>query len=246
MVLGWLTFEGLVVAGTGLAGVPQDRRDRGVATLARQVLVLVDSPSPPLARRAVSPPSVVAAADRSVGPPTSREALVVAAIELFSRDGPASVSVRDVAELAGVNQGLIYRHFGSKDALLAEAIERASTDLILASRSADGFDFDAVSWLLHHSSPVPRLLARTLADDVDIAAIREEYPVFDRLHAVIERRSTRRADPESFDSRLVVAATAAMALGSALWGEHLRPGLGLSGSAAIEAAVADIARWLAT
>ena len=90
--------------------------------------------------------------------------MLQSAIELFAASGPASVSVRDVARHAGVNQGLIYRHFGSKDARLAEAIQQGRSDLFPAAGAAGGFDLDAMSQLLHHGSPAPRLIARTLVD----------------------------------------------------------------------------------
>lgn len=50
--------------------------------------------------------------------------LVEAAGILFAERGPASVSVRDIAEKARVNHGLIFRHFGSKEGLLKEVMRR--------------------------------------------------------------------------------------------------------------------------
>ncbi|MFO7557486.1 MAG: helix-turn-helix domain-containing protein, partial [Desulfobacterales bacterium] len=44
-------------------------------------------------------------------------ALIRAAAELFSEKGVEAVSLRKIAVRAGVNHGLIHRHFGSKEAL---------------------------------------------------------------------------------------------------------------------------------
>ena len=67
----------------------------------------------------------------SAAPPASkargreevRAAVLAAAGELFAERGPSAVSVRDIASLAGVNHGLIHRHFGSKEGLLRETLE---------------------------------------------------------------------------------------------------------------------------
>ncbi|MEZ5144312.1 MAG: helix-turn-helix domain-containing protein [Acidimicrobiales bacterium] len=152
--------------------------------------------------------------------------------------------MRDVARHAGVNQGLIYRHFGSKEALLAEAIEQGLARLFPAALAAEGFDFDEVSWLLHHGSPGPRLIARTLVDDIDIATVRRRYPVLRRLLEAYDHVPSGAGPGDLSDPRVAVTATGAMALGSAVWGAHLRPVLGLSERDGIEAAVADLARLL--
>ena len=50
-----------------------------------------------------------------------QEKILQAALELFARDGFKTTSTSKVAKLAGVSEGLIFRHFGNKDGLL-EAI----------------------------------------------------------------------------------------------------------------------------
>jgi AcrR family transcriptional regulator len=52
----------------------------------------------------------------------TRAALLAAARELFATAGYDGTTVRAVAERAGVNQALLFRHFGSKDGLFAEAV----------------------------------------------------------------------------------------------------------------------------
>lgn len=53
---------------------------------------------------------------------TSHERIRDAALELFSRHGASSVTLRDVAQTAGVSVGLVQHYFGSKDRLI-EAID---------------------------------------------------------------------------------------------------------------------------
>jgi AcrR family transcriptional regulator len=152
------------------------------------------------------------------------------------------VSVRDIARHAGANQGLIYRHFGSKDALLAVAIEQGSSDLFPAALADEGFDFDAVSWLVHHRSRAARLIARTLVDDVDIRTVRRRFPVLRRLIDDFDDVPTGAGPGDLSDPRVAVAAAASLVLGSAVWGRHVGPTLGLRDG--IESAVSDLARLL--
>lgn len=51
----------------------------------------------------------------------TRTALLTAAQALMARHGVEGTSTRDVAAAAGVNQALVYRYFGSKEKLFAEA-----------------------------------------------------------------------------------------------------------------------------
>src|ERR1700761_3311655 len=50
-------------------------------------------------------------------------AVMQAASELFAEKGPAATSIREVAARAGVNHGLLHRHFGSKRQLLAATLQ---------------------------------------------------------------------------------------------------------------------------
>lgn len=52
---------------------------------------------------------------------TTRDAILAAALELFSQRGFEGTSMRDIAAEAGITQGAIYKHFAGKEALL-EAI----------------------------------------------------------------------------------------------------------------------------
>lgn len=78
--------------------------------------------------------------------PTRREAthdrIVEVAARTLRRNGYAGVGVADVMKQAGLTHGGFYAHFESRDALLAEAIERAGRDSaatlgqrVVASRS---------------------------------------------------------------------------------------------------------------
>ncbi|PGZ98219.1 TetR family transcriptional regulator [Bacillus pseudomycoides] len=52
-----------------------------------------------------------------------KQAIKVAALELFSKNGYKDVKIEDIAKQAKVSQVTIYNHFGSKDALFRELIQ---------------------------------------------------------------------------------------------------------------------------
>lgn len=52
----------------------------------------------------------------------TRETILAAAMEAYSKYGFRGATTRRIAETAGVNEVTIFRHFGSKEALLGEAL----------------------------------------------------------------------------------------------------------------------------
>lgn len=56
-----------------------------------------------------------------------REQLLDAAVRLYAEAGYRGATTRRIATEAGVNEITLFRHFGSKDALIREAITRADS-----------------------------------------------------------------------------------------------------------------------
>jgi AcrR family transcriptional regulator len=52
--------------------------------------------------------------------------LVAAAVELFAKEGPDGVALRQVASAAGVNYGLIHQYIGTKDDQLRHVFRSVS------------------------------------------------------------------------------------------------------------------------
>ena len=67
-----------------------------------------------------------------------RAALVDGALRLLKERSPAELSLRAVARLAGVSQNAPYRHFASKDALLAAIAEEGFRRLAAVTAAARG------------------------------------------------------------------------------------------------------------
>lgn len=66
----------------------------------------------------------------------TRRRLMEAAIETLSREGVVGTTARAIAARAGVNQALIFYHFGSVADLLLEAFRQTSEDQVARYRAA--------------------------------------------------------------------------------------------------------------
>ncbi|MFI7702229.1 TetR/AcrR family transcriptional regulator [Nonomuraea sp. NPDC049480] len=67
-----------------------------------------------------------------------REALLRAAVRVVARGGLRKLTYRAVAEEAGVTHGLVVHHFGSRDALIAEALAHSVRESIGSTFEALG------------------------------------------------------------------------------------------------------------
>ena len=72
----------------------------------------------------------------------TRERVLNAALELFSRDGFEAISVRDIAHRANVSNGAVFWHFLDKAELYAQTIQLAG-DRLLGTMRCDLEDDDA-------------------------------------------------------------------------------------------------------
>jgi AcrR family transcriptional regulator len=63
-----------------------------------------------------------AVSDDGPGHGEGRAALLAAAVRVMDRDGMRGLTYRAVAQEAGVSHGLVRHHFGSRDALIREAV----------------------------------------------------------------------------------------------------------------------------
>ncbi|MFF0388109.1 TetR/AcrR family transcriptional regulator [Kitasatospora sp. NPDC004615] len=74
---------------------------------------------------------------------TGRTALLEAAVRVVARGGLRNLTYRAVAEEAGVTHGLVVHHFGSRDALIEEAVAHAVRSSISSSALESGAESPA-------------------------------------------------------------------------------------------------------
>jgi AcrR family transcriptional regulator len=145
-----------------------------------------------------------------------------AAAELFSERSPSSVSLRQIAERAGVNYGLIHHWFGTKEALLRAVFADASAHG--AELIADAPDVrSAMATLLPTSVPTAygHMLAWALVDGATAEQF-DRSAAMARLRALIEEDWLGTGVPSSFDPRLVAAVAVATLLGWQFFQPFLR------------------------
>lgn len=94
--------------------------------------------------------------------PRTDRAILAAALALFTEHGHAGTSIEQVARRAGVGKPTVYRRWGSKDELIAAAVESARGEIPSpAAGDLDGMSYAEVARLLDDALPVA---ARTLAE----------------------------------------------------------------------------------
>lgn len=69
-------------------------------------------------------------APREIQPSPVHQRLIEAAFDEFSCKGIAGTTTRSIAERAGCNEVTLFRHFGSKEALLEASVAHAAADLL--------------------------------------------------------------------------------------------------------------------
>ena len=95
-----------------------------------------------------------------------RQAIVDAALTMFSRKGAVSATMQEVADEAGISAGAIYRYFAGKDELVQAVFEQISRrDQELLQAAASGI-----------RSPAEALLnvGRVVTESLKSASVREE------------------------------------------------------------------------
>ena len=108
----------------------------------------------------------------------SHERIVAAAARAIRRGGFQGVGVADIMKEAGLTHGGFYAHFSSRNALLAEALERAGQDTAASNRH------DFATRQSHGASPLRALVEGYLSDrhlgDIEtgcaVAALASEMP----------------------------------------------------------------------
>ncbi|MFZ1174735.1 MAG: TetR family transcriptional regulator [Mycobacterium sp.] len=153
--------------------------------------------------------------------PTGRDEVIAAILDsagqLFAERGPAAASIRDIAARARVNHGLVFRHFGTKEQLVAAVLDHLAAQLTkLIDSGAPADEVEAASAIQL------RVIARALLDGFPAGQLQTSFPAAARLLDEIRPRH-----PSDDAARLAAAHAGALLLGWQLFEPFLRSATGL-------------------
>ena len=185
--------------------------------------------------------------------PSPRERILAAARELFYRRGIHVVGVDAIAAAAGTNKMTLYRHFASKDVLIAACLGElkqefdAAWDVIAAAHAGDPKG-RLLAWLRHvcdfkeNEAERGCALANAAVElpDTDHPARRviREHKIASRERLIDLCREARLADPERLADEIFLIYEGARVTAQSVGSEGLSARL----AEMIEALVADHAR----
>lgn len=157
---------------------------------------------------------------------TTRERLMDAAVETLSTEGVAGTTARAIAERAGLNQALIFYHFGSVTNLLLEAFRRVSDAQAAKYRDAASNvsslkDLVEIARLLHAEdmaggtvAAVTQLMAASVSDPDAGSAIMDRFETWIQIvHDALDRALASSPLAVTIPTHEAAYAVAAMFLG---------------------------------
>lgn len=163
-----------------------------------------------------------------------RDQLLAAAAQVYAEAGYRGATTRRIAQVAGVNEITLFRHFGSKEALLHEAIARAGAEMAsfaLPEHPADP-ERELITWARAQLTHMVerRSLIRTCMGEMeehpDIISSIDKPPV--RAAAVLARYLGRLGEvgltTASFDAQIAAAMLMGTLFGDAM-GRDIMPDL---------------------
>ena len=175
--------------------------------------------------------ATVSTTAKPIGKDEVSAAILEAASELIAAKGPAATSIREVAARAGVNHGLLHRHFGSKDKLLAATLQHLADSAAALRESGASFeDVEAAHELQ------ARVMVRSTLDGFPVEELQQRFPGMEAFLEVVRANHT-----DERTARLLAAHGMALQFGWGLLGPTLRVAFGLQDldETEIRAAVAE-------
>lgn len=166
----------------------------------------------------------------------SHERIVRAAARAIRRDGADRLSVAALMEQAGLTHGGFYRHFGSRDALVDEAVAAALAHGGRYTSPDGGLPPDALRAAVdgylspaHRDHPETSCAVATLAADVARASSAARAAYADQVRRNIDflARAISQRSPDSQDDRQQAIAVLAAMVGAILMA-RATAGTGLS------------------
>ena len=123
--------------------------------------------------------------EKDVLVPTTREKMIDSTLDIIKEEGFQKVTVRKIAQRAGVNIASVNYHFGSKDAVINEALLQVTKNLMTCFEILKDKDLDAQTRLrkflqdytdvIENSPDIIRCFISQLINHIDINVAYGEY-----------------------------------------------------------------------
>ena len=155
------------------------------------------------------------------------ESVIDATLSLWSAKGPAEVSLRAIAARAGVNYGLVYRHFRTKEAVIRAAMDRVVARSLMYTDDCTDLT-DAVDSVLPRSTGAhARLLAWAILQYFVDDILPAEDPFLQRLRDLAKSGLPDDAADADTAAKVKAGSLLAMLYGWRLFEPYLVRGLQL-------------------
>jgi AcrR family transcriptional regulator len=151
-----------------------------------------------------------------------KTALIEAAASMLGEVGPRGISVRDVAERAGVNHGQVHHYFGGKRGLLKAAMAfLARKHFDHARQRSEGSVFPPILSLAEDTNYSRALCQSVMEGDLELASIEIEEGVSAPRHILRALQDERGAATTDLEIKAQLAMMAAMQLGWAAFEDFI-------------------------
>jgi AcrR family transcriptional regulator len=170
---------------------------------------------------------------RRPGRDTNSSRILDSAQELFAKQGPRAVSIRQVAEHAGVSHALVHKYFGSKDDLIKAVIDRVDVKRASATRAAvslrDAYQGLLPSVMLQRDHSM--MLVRSAMEGAEYVSLAERIRTTSALVALARDAAASGVQPlpppRDIDPRVLVSAITSMVFGWASIEDWVWPTAGI-------------------
>jgi len=149
----------------------------------------------------------------------TRTRILDVAEELFADRNPRDVTIREIAEKAGVTHPLVHQYVGTKDDLLDAVIQRVAIDRTSIVKQSESLN-EAVQTLVQqvlHNRVHSKTLVRAAMDDIPHESAEARIPTGRALIELARVDAETTTDlmpaPNDIDPRVVLAAISALAYG---------------------------------
>jgi AcrR family transcriptional regulator len=161
-----------------------------------------DSPQP---RQPRTTPPPAGKDQRPYGREEVRQALLDAAQHLIAERGPSSVTLREIAQEAGVNFGLVYQYLGTREELLREVYQAVAKRSAIRLEPIDNLPDAITALMTNPRTSIARIMAWAVLEGDYPADVLGPSPALEHIAKVIAAHATGGPTAPAEEDRLLAA-----------------------------------------